>query len=213
VVDTRVEYHDLQAVYLPIAAAVFGLVALLVIVAVLRGRRREAGAGGGREGAPVAEVLYALGLAGLAAFLVGATFRTEAKVDPVAARPGLDVRVKVAKWRWRFDYPALGVSQVGGDRSPPLLAVPVGQTVRFTMTSLDVIHSFWIPDLRFKRDAFPGRSTRFDLVFDRRGFYSNGRCAEFCGLHHSDMTFVVQAMDPLAFAAWAQWRRTAGGGG
>jgi cytochrome c oxidase subunit II len=209
-VDTRAEYHDLQAIYLPIAVGVFAAVALLVLFAVVRFRRREGREPSRRSEAPVLEAVYALVLAGVVGFLVALTFRTESKVDAVAKRPGLEVDVIVAKWRWRFDYPRLGLSQVGTDKLPPLLVVPTGTTVRFDMTSQDVIHAFWIPDLRFKRDAFPRRTTRFDLVFDRKGFYSNGRCAQYCGLRHGDMRFTVQAVSPSEFGAWARGRAKTG---
>jgi cytochrome c oxidase subunit II len=70
--------------------------------------------------------------------------------------------------------------------------VQAGRTIRFRMISRDVIHSFWIPSTRFKRDAFPERWTEFDLTFPKPGRYI-GRCAEFCGLQHAGMSFVVKA--------------------
>jgi cytochrome c oxidase subunit 2 len=72
-----------------------------------------------------------------------------------------------------------------------------------------VIHAFWIPDLRFKRDAFPGRHQAFDLRFGRRASFMAGRCAEFCGLKHSDMTFTVIVMPRADFDAWVAARRRA----
>jgi cytochrome c oxidase subunit 2 len=125
----------------------------------------------------------------------------------VEARAALRVDVTAAKWSWRFDYPRYGISLIGSDARPPTLVVPTGTRVLFTMTSLDVIHAFWIPERRFKRDAFPRRTTRFDLVFDRTGvFPDGGACAEYCGLHHAEMRFDVEAMPPAAFAAWARAR-------
>jgi cytochrome c oxidase subunit 2 len=75
--------------------------------------------------------------------------------------------------------------------------------VRFEISSRDVIHSFWIPELRFKRDAFPNRVTDFDLVFDP-GVTTTGRCAEFCGLGHDRMDFQVVSMQPNAFVRWLE---------
>jgi cytochrome c oxidase subunit 2 len=206
--DTRTEYHDLSAIYLPIAAAVFAIVVLTVLFFALRYRRRAGRAArGGRSDAPILEVVYVVALLAIAVFLIGATFTRESKIDPVSARPGLVVDVTAAKWRWSFTYPRYGITRTGGAvgsaERPPVLVVPTGTRVEFRMTSLDVIHSFWIPALRFKRDAFPMRSTRFDLVFKAPGFHS-ATCAEFCGLHHAEMAFEVEALPPARFAAWAQ---------
>jgi cytochrome c oxidase subunit 2 len=79
--------------------------------------------------------------------------------------------------------------------------VPSDTTVRFTLTSRDVIHSFWVPAVRFKRDAFPKRTTTFDLVFDQPGFHP-GYCAEYCGLQHGAMHFSVNVLAPADFSAW-----------
>jgi cytochrome c oxidase subunit 2 len=208
VVDTRDQYNHLFDLFVPIALAVFVLFAGLILFAALRYRRRDRP--GGRIEAPVAEAVYVVVLAGIVALLATVTFRTEAKVDRVSARPGLEVDVTAAKWNWRFTYPAYGISVVSSDVRPSTLVVPAHQTVRFRMTSLDVIHSFYVPALRFKRDAFPGKATTFDLVFGRPRFM--GECAEFCGLHHADMRFAVEAMPGTEFRAWAaQTRREQNG--
>jgi cytochrome c oxidase subunit 2 len=209
VANTRTEYHDLSAIYLPIAAAVFAVVVLTTLYFAVRYRRRAGRPGrpGARHDAPVLEVLYVLALVAVAVFLIGATFTREAKIDPVRAHPGLVVDVTAAKWRWTFAYPRYAITRTGGQvgslERPAVLVVPTGTRVEFVMHSLDVIHSFWIPALRFKRDAFPRATTRFDLVFDQPGFHS-ATCAEFCGLHHAEMGFRVEALSPGDFAAWAR---------
>jgi cytochrome c oxidase subunit 2 len=78
--------------------------------------------------------------------------------------------------------------------------------VRFNLTSLDVIHSFWIPALRYKHDAIPGSVQLTTLTFSRGVF--PGQCAEFCGLRHSDMIFTAYAVSPSAFIAWARSKGT-----
>jgi cytochrome c oxidase subunit 2 len=209
-VRTRHEYNHLFDVYVPIALAVFVIVAGTILFAVVRYRRRPREGAGGPSDAPVAELLYVLGLAGIVALLVSITFSTEAKVDRVSARPGLQVNVTASKWKWRFSYPAYGISVVSADLHPATLFVPTNETVRFRLVSLDVIHSFYIPDLRFKRDAFPDKATTFDLVFDRPRFM--GQCAEFCGLYHADMRFSVEAMPAAEFRSWAESRRRGASG-
>lgn len=152
VVDTRSQYDGLAGIYLPIALAVFIVVLVLVVLFALRYRRRDDGRpASGPASAPKLEAAYVLALSGIAAFLVWTTFRTETKVDRLAAHPALTVAVTAAKWHWRFDYPDAGVSQLGIDRRPPTLVVPAGMPVRFRLSSLDVIHAFWIPERRFKR--------------------------------------------------------------
>jgi cytochrome c oxidase subunit 2 len=89
----------------------------------------------------------------------------------------------------------------GNDETPPTFAVPADRTVRFTLRSRDVIHAFWIPEQRFKRDAFPNRTTQFDLDFDQTGM-NGGVCAEFCGLRHAQMSFNVLALSQPDFEAW-----------
>ena len=84
--------------------------------------------------------------------------------------------------------------------------MPAGEAVRFNLTSVDVIHSFWIPALRYKHDAIPGSTQVITLLFSRGVF--PGQCAEFCGLRHADMIFTAHAVSRAAFTAWAQSRGT-----
>ncbi len=200
-VDTRHQFADLARLYLPIAGAVFLLVSgtLLVFVWRFRGDRSPSGP----ADAPRVEVAYVLGLAVVAAVLLTATFRVEDREDAVASRPGLVVDVLAAQWSWRFHYPRQRITRVGPFQRQTTLVVPTDTTVRFRLRSQDVIHSFFVPALRFKRDAFPDRTTRFDLVFDHPGHYE-GLCGEYCGLNHADMNFSVRALPPAAFAAWAR---------
>jgi cytochrome c oxidase subunit 2 len=83
--------------------------------------------------------------------------------------------------------------------------LPSNSRVRFRLTSADVIHAFWIPGFRFKRDAIPGQELEFDVnVLDRTGNFPNtGVCAEFCGLDHAYMRFDVRIVTPQEFQAWA----------
>jgi cytochrome c oxidase subunit 2 len=210
--DTRGLYDDVARLYGPIALVVAALVFSLVIGFAIRYRagRRDARAVSRRSSAPLVEGVYVLALAAVAVVLVATTFRAEGKEGRLASRPALQVRVTAAKWRWRFDYPG-GVSQVGGARRVPTLVVPAGRTVRFSLSSLDVVHAFWIPDLRFKRDATPGETGVFDLRFPPGQTTSVGECSEFCGLGHASMRFLVKAVAPADFRAWIARRHGAAG--
>lgn len=197
--NTRAEFGDLLWLYGGITAAVFAIIVLLIAYTVVRSRRRATDPGF-RSAWPRAEALYAVVLAGFVALLLAFTFSTETQVDRVAGDPGLEVRVTAFQWQWRFDYPN-GVSVVGSREQPAQLVVPADTTIRFTLVSRDVIHAFWIPELRFKRDAFPRRATEFDLVFPDEGSYT-GKCAEYCGLRHANMLMDVLVLSPREFEAW-----------
>ncbi|MGH2886475.1 MAG: cytochrome c oxidase subunit II, partial [Solirubrobacteraceae bacterium] len=146
---------------------------------------------------------YAVLLACVAAFLLYLTFTAEHRVDTVAnlERPALTIDVTASKWEWTFTYPAYGFSVHSGTVGREPLVVPAEVPVRFNLTSADVIHSFWIPALRYKRDAIPGATEVATLMFSKGVF--PGQCAEFCGLRHADMIFTAHAVSPVAFAAWA----------
>jgi cytochrome c oxidase subunit II len=209
-VDTRREFDSLLGLYLPIALVVVAVVFGAILFAALRYRGGEEGATSRRAGAPALEIAYAVLLAAVVALLLTRTFSTEAKVDETGRPAAVQVRITGFQWGWRFDYLGRGVTVTGNSQRPPVFAVPLGRRVAFTISSRDVIHSFWVPDERFKRDAFPGRATRFELTFDQPGLL-DGRCAEFCGLRHDAMTFDVLALPPRRFGSWLQTRRAGGG--
>ena len=207
-VDTRKDFEDLSSTYLLVAIGVFAVVALGCLFLLLRFRAGRRGSPSRGEEPGWLPFAYCGVLAAIIVVLLVLTFSAQDRISARADRPGLRVDVTAAKWNWRFDYPAQGISQIGGDTRPTLLVVPSDTDVRFRMTSIDVIHSFWIPHVRFKRDAFPKRYTEFDLSFSGTGFHTAGRCAEFCGLKHDQMTFNVEVMSPADFRAWVARKRS-----
>jgi cytochrome c oxidase subunit 2 len=213
IVDTQRQYGQVATVYGAIAIAVFVLALAITVVIVLRYRARAGGNQPSRvHDAPRLEALYVIVLGGIAAFLIAFTFIHENKSDAaLTTRSGLVIRVTAAKWHWSFFYPRYGVSELGTDLSPPTLYVPRDQNVEFRLTSVDVIHAFWIPVTDFKRAAYPGYVQTFVLSFDRRAFIRNaGECAEFCGLLHAEMRFNLDVMNADQFARWvAAQRRSA----
>lgn len=212
-VDTRAEIGRLADLYIPIAVLVFAIVVLGLLFIVVRFRHREGRRVSDRVDAPRLEAAYLLGLAGVVVVLLAATYHTESRVDAQAARPALRIRAVAADWRWRFDYPAQAISQLGSGGAPPELVVPAGQTVQVDLTSLDVVHAFWIPDTRFQREAFPDHTSSFDLVFGHPGVQLSGACNEFCGLGHTQMRFVVRVLSPGDFGAWVSRRQATGASG
>ena len=107
------------------------------------------------------------------------------------------VRIEVTghRWWWEISYPDLGIVTAND------LHVPVDRPVELTLTSGDVIHSFWVPQLAGKQDAIPGTVNRLEIRADEPGDYT-GVCAEFCGIQHAHMGFMVVADDASDFAAW-----------
>jgi cytochrome c oxidase subunit 2 len=111
----------------------------------------------------------------------------------------MDVYVQGKKWMWKFAYP-------GGPSAIDALRVPAGRPVRLLITSRDVIHSFFVPALRVKMDALPGRYTQTWFVADRPGQYQIF-CTEYCGLGHSSMLGELTVMPAADFDAWLAAQR------
>ncbi len=200
-ISTRHEYWSLAHIYGPIAIGVCLLILLLVVGAVLRYRRRPEAATW-HENNPL-EAGYAVVLTLVAAFLLYLTFHFEHRVDTVAnrERPALTIDVTAGRWEWEFSYPRYGIVQRSGMVGNQPLVVPTNEAIRFNMTSVDVIHGFWIPELEFKHDLFPGKVQYQVLTFTRTGTFP-GQCSVFCGLRHPEMVFNVRALSPAAFNAW-----------
>jgi cytochrome c oxidase subunit II len=177
-----------------ISAAVFTAVTLLVLVALgrRRGSREVLVRRGGGESliviggvivpAIVLTVVYVVGLHDLRA--LGTPARTDLTVEVI----GHD-------WWWEVRYPAEGIVTANE------IHVPAGRPVRLVLTSRDVIHSFWVPQLTVKTDLIPGHTNTTWVQADRPGTY-RGQCAEYCGLQHAKMAVLVVAEQPAAFDRW-----------
>src|SRR5690606_30259590 len=106
------------------------------------------------------------------------------------------VQVTARQWRWEVRYP----DAPGGERhSVNVLHVPASTPVAIELTASDVIHGFWAPKLGGKMDAIPGRTNRLVYTADQPGVY-HGQCAEYCGIGHAAMHFVVVAHDEAELA-------------
>lgn len=150
------------------------------------------------------EVLYSVLPFLIIAVLFYHTAVTESFVNRQSGTPDVNVEVVAFKWNWQFRYTdAKGpgdqpVETTGSSDYVPVLVVPVNKKIRFTENSKDVIHSFWVPDLLFKRDVIPGVTNSFEVTVNKTGAYV-GRCAEFCGTYHSMMNFELRAVTPENF--------------
>jgi cytochrome c oxidase subunit 2 len=189
------------------AAVALGLVVLgLLGWAIVRYRRRadqpDSEGAGFSENVPL-ELFYTAVPLVIVAVLFGITVATQNDVNRLAPRPDVRVEVTGFQWGWRFRYLTEGVLVVGTASDVPTMVLPVDQTTRLTLLSPDVIHSFYVPEFLVKRDVIPGVHNRIDVTPTRTGRFS-GVCAEFCGLDHSHMNFVVEVVEPPAFRAWIE---------
>ncbi|MBH0238365.1 cytochrome c oxidase subunit II [Methylobrevis albus] len=123
--------------------------------------------------------------------LVALVFAAFALGERMIGRSGstdlLRIEAEGRRWQWEFRYPG-----AGGLATIDTLHVPAGREIEFSVTSTDVIHSFWVPRLGGKIDAIPGHRNTIRLLADTPGRYG-GVCAEFCGTGHTVMRFEVIA--------------------
>ena len=117
------------------------------------------------------------------------------RVRAAVPEGALRVAVSGEQWWWRVHYEAADVDTANE------IHIPVGEPVVFTLSSPDVIHSFWVPALGGKMDMIPGRSNTLVLRADKPGIY-RGACAEYCGASHAQMRLLVVAEPPAEFAQW-----------
>jgi len=151
------------------------------------------------------ELIYTVTPFLIIAVLFYYTAVVQTDVNRLSPNPDLVVAVDAHKWNWTFSYPntkgANGepVRTVGTPQYVPLLVVPTNKRIRFVEHSADVVHSFWVPEMLFKRDVFPGNVVnQFETSILEPGAYV-GRCAELCGTYHSMMNFEVRAVTPENF--------------
>jgi cytochrome c oxidase subunit 2 len=180
-----------------VSALVVAVVTALILIGVLPGRRRRtthdratprwAGRlvvlGGVVVPVVVLAVLWALTLSDMSALSL--------------PRRSIALKVQVVghQWWWEIRYPQQGIITAND------IHIPVGLPVEVELTTDDVIHSFWVPQLTGKTDLISGRTNRMWIQADRAGVY-RGQCAEYCGLQHANMIFYVVADPPDRFREW-----------
>jgi len=182
-----------------LAAAVYVVVGGLIVVAATRGRRR----GGARPSRASDERFIWLGGIAVPAVILAVLATVTVGSANVLRDPGHDpLRVEVIgkRWWWAVRYPREGITTANEIR------VPVGRPVEVLLRSDNVIHSFWVPELNGKMDTIPGQTSVHHFTATRAGTY-RGECAEFCGLQHANMNFVVLAEPAADFDRWVVQHR------
>lgn len=189
------------------AAPVFGLVVAAISYSVLRFRTtgtptEDGPAITGEGGIPRLWVVLTSVLAVVVIIYPGLIGLAELREDETAE---MEVNITGVSWQWLVEYPETGVRVSGDDE----LVLPADTRIRFNITALDVLHSFWVPAFRQKIDAVPGITTTMYVTTlgpgggptDREAAY-RVQCAELCGLRHAEMVMPVRVVERDAFTAW-----------
>jgi cytochrome c oxidase subunit 2 len=186
-----------------VIAFLFALIVVLVLYSVVVFRRRR---GDESDGKYIThnnklEILWTL-----IPLMTGIFFATLGSIDLnriTRAEPNeLAVDVTAMQFAWTFGYPDLGITSNE-------LVLPADRAVLFSIKSLDVIHSFWVPEFRLKQDAVPDRTTTLRITTTQPGEYKV-RCAEMCGYSHAYMQAPVRVLTQAEFQAWVDEQTGAG---
>jgi len=181
-------------------AAIFAAVAALAGYALIAKPERRAWASGTKLIIGAGVVFPVVALSALLIYTFGVA---GAMVGAKASTP-LKIAVTGEMWWWRVHY--LDAS------GRPLLVtaneihIPVGRPIELSLSTADVLHSFWLPNLAGKLDMIPGRVNVLRFTADQVGV-SRGQCAEYCGAQHAKMAFYVVAKEPPEFEAWLTAQR------
>jgi cytochrome c oxidase subunit 2 len=189
-------------VFTGVCGTIWLLVMLVLAIAIRRRHKpdrppleRDAG----RE--RVSAIIVGIAIAATVLIISGLTFLSYAATRPVSgeADDTLVVRLRGYQWWWQVTY--ANPDPVRTFLTANEIHIPVGRPVRVELSSADVIHSFWVPNLLGKQDLIPGRNNEVTLTATQPGLY-RAQCAEFCGLQHAHMALLVIAQDPAEFQAW-----------
>jgi len=186
---------DALLLFLVVVCVFFaGLIFVLVTIFAIKYRRRSADEKPrpihGSLGLELIWTIIPLALA-MVMFGWGAWVYISLSTPPADA---MEIFVVGKQWMWKLQHP-------DGHREINELHVPVGRTVKLTMTSEDVIHSFFVPAFRIKKDVVPGRYTTAWFQATKAGEYRLF-CAQYCGTSHADMVGRIVVMEPSAYEAW-----------
>jgi cytochrome c oxidase subunit II len=177
-----------------IAALIFIGVEAALVYAIWRYRApRVAGEPATFENNRRLEIAWTAAPALVLAVIFVLTLGTMAEISGSGVAPAMWVTATGHQWWWEFDY--------GGTKTANEMHIPVDTPIDLELTSADVIHSFWVPELGPKADMLPGTTNRLRLFARRTGTY-DGQCAEFCGVEHAWMRIRVVVESQSEFLAW-----------
>jgi cytochrome c oxidase subunit 2 len=188
---------DLLNVMIVISSFVFSLVMVMLGYALWKFKAKP---GDESDGEPIhgntrLEVAWTLIPTIIVLFGAGYSWAVLSNIEDRGPNP-MTVDVFSQQFAWSFGYPGKGNAYSQGE-----LHVPVNRQVEFKMHALDVIHSFWVPEWRIKKDNVPGITTTATVTPDRVGNYQLV-CTELCGLGHAAMRAKVIVQSPAEFRKW-----------
>jgi cytochrome c oxidase subunit 2 len=187
-IDTLIGWH------LTLIAFLFSLIVVFMLYAIVVFRKREGDESEGEhfEGNTLLEIVWTVGPL---IFVVVFAFYGINSLAEVTRGESNEVEVTAVglQWSWRFEYP-------NGIISPDLV-LPVDQRVNVSLHSEDVLHSFWIPEMRVKQDLVPGTETNIRFTPIITGEFKV-RCAELCGRSHFSMETPVRIVTPEEYEQW-----------
>ncbi len=178
-----------------LAVVIFLLVEGALVYAVIRFRRRKGDESEGPaiHGNNTLEIIWTLIPAIIVVVISIYSYQVLTQIEKPVNSP-LVVRVVGQQFIWTFEYPESGVTSSS-------LHLPVDRPVQFQIEAKDVIHSFWVPEFRLKRDATPGQIDELTITPTQLGRYPI-RCAELCGAGHAAMVGEVVVETEQQFTAW-----------
>ena len=195
-----------------ITAVTFVLVAAAMIVFLVKYRYREGRRAIYTHGNNTVEIVWTIIPALILVVLTVLSVPTWARIKIQVPETDLKIKVLAKQFNWEVHYPGpdgkLGTEDdIKFDNE---IHVPVGKPVELVLAAKDVIHSVFLPNLRFKQDAVPGREIRAWFEATKPGKYEMP-CAELCGFGHSGMKGWLYVHTPEEYAKWAQERLGAEG--
>ena len=191
-----------------IAAAVVGVFTLVLILWPAVFHRAKAGKGEfpkqTQYNVPV-EVAYTIIPFIIVAVLFYFTAVKQNEIVEKTTTYAHEITVDGFQWSWQFGYPEAGPKALvtGTPANPPTLVVPLGERVRYTITSNDVVHGFWIPAFMIQMQNLPGVTNSLEFTANKLGTYP-GRCNILCGRNHSQMLFTVKVVSPTEYKTYLE---------
>lgn len=230
VTDMSHEIYDLHMLIFWVCVAIGVVVFGAMLYSIVRHRRSKGFKAAQFHESTTVEILWTIvPFVILIAMAIPATQTLIAMED--TSKSDITVKITGYQWKWHYDYLGEDIDFFSTLATPRTqiynqtekgenyllevdneLVLPVGKKIRFLLTSNDVIHAWWVPDLAIKRDAIPGFINEMWTRINEPGVY-RGQCVELCGRDHGFMPVVVRAVEQAEFDKWVQAQKGGNKGG